>query len=110
MWIEFGFEDMHNIWWFKKGPTKENDCSWLVTNSDWFRWWYLIISQFVLSIFSSLRKYWHSYHEVFLVRILWCSQTSETSDHSKNNLAKFGYILDTKVEKKEPFSIPGSAY
>jgi hypothetical protein len=88
----------------KKGPTKENDCSWLVANSDWFRWWYLnIVSQFVLSIFSPPRNYWHSYDEVFLVRILWWCQTSETSDHSENNLAKFGYILDTKVIKKNLF-------
>jgi hypothetical protein len=29
--------------------------------------------------------------------ILWCSQSGH---HPENNLAKFGYILDMKVEKK----------
>jgi hypothetical protein len=33
----------------------------------------------------------------FLLRILWQSQSG---NHSQNNLAKFGYILDMKVEKK----------
>jgi hypothetical protein len=33
----------------------------------------------------------------FLLRILWCSQSG---DHPENILAKFGYILDIKVEKK----------
>jgi hypothetical protein len=31
----------------------------------------------------------------FLLRILWCSQSD---DYSENNLAKFGYIIDMKVE------------
>ncbi len=34
----------------------------------------------------------------FLLRILWCSQSDK---HPKNNLAKFGYILNMKVGKKE---------
>ncbi len=34
----------------------------------------------------------------FLSGIWWCSQSG---DHSKNNLAKFGYILDRKVERKK---------
>jgi hypothetical protein len=29
---------------------------------------------------------------------LWCSQSG---DHPENNLAKLGYILDMKVEKKQ---------
>jgi hypothetical protein len=33
----------------------------------------------------------------FLLRFLWCSQNE---DHSQNNLAKFGYILDMKVGKE----------
>jgi hypothetical protein len=33
----------------------------------------------------------------FLLRILWCIQNG---DHPENNLAKFGYRLDMKVEKK----------
>ncbi len=33
---------------------------------------------------------------VFFLRIFWCSQSG---DHSQNNLAKFGYILDMKVGK-----------
>ncbi len=33
----------------------------------------------------------------FLLRILWCSQSG---DNPENILAKFGYILDIKVEKK----------
>jgi len=41
---------------------------------------------------------------VFL-RILWHSQSGR---HSQNNLAKFGYILDMKVEKKNSFYIFGS--
>jgi len=36
--------------------------------------------------------------QVFFLRILWHSQSG---NHSKNNLAKFGYILDMKVEKKK---------
>jgi hypothetical protein len=40
----------------------------------------------------------------FVVRILWRSQSS---DHSQNNLAKFGYALDMKVGKKESFYILG---
>jgi hypothetical protein len=32
----------------------------------------------------------------FLLRILWCSQSG---GHPENNLAKFGYILEMKVEK-----------
>jgi len=32
-----------------------------------------------------------------LLRILWCSQSG---NHSENNLAKFGYIVDMKVKKK----------
>jgi hypothetical protein len=35
----------------------------------------------------------------FLLRILLCSQSG---DHPENNLAKFGYILDIKVENKIP--------
>jgi hypothetical protein len=31
----------------------------------------------------------------FLLMILWCSQSG---DYSENNLAKFGYIIDMKVE------------
>jgi hypothetical protein len=38
-----------------------------------------------------------------LLRILWCSQSH--GNHSKNILAKFGYILDMKVEKKKSFYI-----
>ncbi len=34
----------------------------------------------------------------FLLRILWCIQNG---DHPENNLAKFGYILDMKVGKKQ---------
>jgi len=34
-----------------------------------------------------------------LLRILWCSQSG---DHPENNLAKFGYILDMKIEKQNP--------
>ncbi len=30
--------------------------------------------------------------------ILWCSQSD---DHPKNNLAKFGYLLDMKIEKNQ---------
>jgi hypothetical protein len=33
----------------------------------------------------------------FVLRILWCSQSG---DHPENNLAKFDYMLDMKVEKK----------
>jgi hypothetical protein len=41
----------------------------------------------------------------FLLRILWCSQSD---DHSQNDLAKFGYILEMKVERKtESFYILG---
>jgi hypothetical protein len=32
----------------------------------------------------------------FLLRIFWCSQSG---NHPENNLAKFGYIIDMKVEK-----------
>jgi hypothetical protein len=38
----------------------------------------------------------------FLLRILLCSQSG---DHPENNLAKFGYILDIKLEKIKSFSI-----
>jgi hypothetical protein len=38
----------------------------------------------------------------FLLRILWCSQSD---DRPENNLAKFGYILEMKVEKKQNPSI-----
>jgi hypothetical protein len=38
----------------------------------------------------------------FLLMILWCSQSV---DHAENNLAKFGYILDIKVEEKQDPSI-----
>ncbi len=34
----------------------------------------------------------------FLLRILWCSQSG---NHPQNNLAKFGYILNMKVQKKK---------
>ncbi len=34
----------------------------------------------------------------FLLRILWCIQNG---DHTENNLAKFGYRVDMKVEKKQ---------
>jgi hypothetical protein len=34
----------------------------------------------------------------FFLRILWCSQNG---DHPESNLAKSGYNLDMKVEKKE---------
>jgi hypothetical protein len=34
----------------------------------------------------------------FFLRILWCSQSD---DDSENSLAKFGYIIDMKVEKKK---------
>jgi hypothetical protein len=38
----------------------------------------------------------------FLLRILWYNQSG---DHPESNLAKFGYILDMKVEgKKKPES------
>jgi hypothetical protein len=42
----------------------------------------------------------------FLLRILWYSQSG---DHPESNLAKFSYILDTKVgkTKKNPFYILG---
>jgi len=33
----------------------------------------------------------------FVLRILWCSQSG---DHPENNLAKFRYILDMEVGKK----------
>jgi hypothetical protein len=34
----------------------------------------------------------------FFKRILWCSQSG---DRSQNNLAKFGYMLDVRVEKRK---------
>jgi hypothetical protein len=36
------------------------------------------------------------------LRILSCSQSG---DHPENNLAKFGYMLDMKVEKKRTVSM-----
>jgi hypothetical protein len=27
--------------WFSQGPIKQNDCFWLVSHNDWFRWWHL---------------------------------------------------------------------
>jgi hypothetical protein len=39
-----------------------------------------------------------------LLRISWCTPNAH---HWENNLAKFGYVLDTKVEKKELFYILG---
>jgi hypothetical protein len=45
------------------------------------------------------------YSPGFLLRNFLCSQSD---DHSQNNFAKFGYILDIKVEKKiESFYIRG---
>jgi hypothetical protein len=38
------------------------------------------------------------------LRISWCTPNAH---HWENNLAKFGYVLDTKVEKKELFYILG---
>jgi hypothetical protein len=38
----------------------------------------------------------------FSLRILWCSQSG---DNPENNLAKFGYIVDVKVEKEQNPSI-----
>jgi hypothetical protein len=40
----------------------------------------------------------------FLLRIFLCSQSG---NHSENNLAKFGYVLDMEVEKKKFFYILG---
>ncbi len=42
-----------------------------------------------------------------LLRILWCRQSGH---HLQNNLAKFGYILDMKVEKKQNLTIFLAAY
>ncbi len=46
----------------------------------------------------------HAWHVVpgFFLRILWHSQSGH---HSRNNLAKFGYILDMKVEREQNPSI-----
>jgi hypothetical protein len=44
----------------------------------------------------------------FLLRILWWSQSG---NHPENDLAKFGYILDMKVEKKpESFYVLGYTF
>jgi hypothetical protein len=41
------------------------------------------------------------------LRILSCSQSG---DHPENNLAKFGYMLDMKVEKKRTISMLSRGY
>jgi hypothetical protein len=38
----------------------------------------------------------------FLLRILWCNQSG---NHPESNLAKFGYILDMKVEGKKNLNL-----
>ncbi len=55
-------------------------------------------------------EYGSSYRRgvVVVVVVLWCNKQGfsmdfcdvvKSGDHSQNNLAKFGYILDMKVEK-----------
>jgi len=54
---------------------------------------------------STLERYGHfrwGSKAGLLLRILWCSQSG---NHSQNNLVKFGYILDMKVEKKQNPSV-----
>ncbi len=49
----------------------------------------------------------HAWHVVpgFFLRVLWHSQSGR---NSQNNLAKFGYILDMKVEKNRIFFTLGT--
>ncbi len=82
-------------------PAISSPCKWfdfvllkahnVLCNFVFFFFW-LLICPFYMQLERVLLP------EVSLQDFLWCSQSG---DHSQNHLAKFGYMLDVKVEKRK---------